>query len=307
MILFCGIPSESPVALAIDAAEDAGIPHVVLHQRQAAHMDLGCTFDGKGVTGSLQIAGARYDLRDFTGIYLRLTDWRTLPEFRPQGTRCPDPQTIAHVEALHAGLLQWTEVAGCRIFNRHSDMASNCSKPYQMQLIAAAGFLTPRTLITNDPEEVRAFANRRRVIYKSISGVRSIVHELTAEACKRLADVVHLPTQFQEYVPGIDIRVHVVGERVFATEVVADAIDYRYSDTGSKFKATELPPEVAARCIKLTRSLRLPLCGLDLRVTPDGEWYCFEANPSPAYSCYEQRTEQPISAAIVQYLAGNAS
>ena len=37
------------------------------------------------------------------------------------------------------------------------------------------------------------------------------------------------PTQFQEYVEGIDLRVHTVGSEIFATEVQSDADDYRYA------------------------------------------------------------------------------
>ena len=62
-------------------------------------------------------------------------------------------------------------------------MASNGSKPYQAQLIQAAGFRVPRTLVTNDPDTVREFAAELRgeVIYKSASGARSIVRKL--ESC----------------------------------------------------------------------------------------------------------------------------
>ena len=65
------------------------------------------------------------------------------------------------------------------MLNRTAAMASNGSKPYQTQLIRAHGFAVPETLITNDPDLVRAFHQQhRRVIYKSISGARSIVHTL---------------------------------------------------------------------------------------------------------------------------------
>jgi len=55
----------------------------------------------------------------------------------------------------------------------------------------------------------------------------------------------------------------------------------------------------------LAASLDLVVAGIDLRRTPDGEWYCFEVNPSPAFSYYESATHQPISAAIAALLAGD--
>jgi hypothetical protein len=38
-------------------------------------------------------------------------------------------------------------------------------------------------------------------------------------------------------------------------------------------------------------------------VTPNGDAYCLEVNPSPAFSYYEDSTGQPIAAALAAYLA----
>jgi len=48
----------------------------------------------------------------------------------------------------------------------------------------------------------------------------------------------------------------------------------------------------------------LAVAGIDLRRTPEDEWYCFEVNPSPAFSFYEEATHQPIAEAIAALLAG---
>lgn len=68
-----------------------------------------------------------------------------------------------------------------------------------------------------------------------------------------------------------------------------------------------LPEEIEQRCFALARVLELPLCGIDLRRADDGTYYCFEANPAPAFSYYQERTEQPIAEAIVSYLATRQS
>jgi D-alanine-D-alanine ligase-like ATP-grasp enzyme len=46
--------------------------------------------------------------------------------------------------------------------------------------------------------------------------------------------------------------------------------------------------------------------GLDLKVTPEGEVFCFEVNPSPGFSYFEQATGQPIARAVARHLAGLA-
>jgi hypothetical protein len=58
------------------------------------------------------------------------------------------------------------------------------------------------------------------LIYKSISSVRSIVSRFAPVHEARLADIAWCPTQFQQYVPGRDYRVHVIGEEPLACEVL---------------------------------------------------------------------------------------
>ena len=109
-------------------------------------------------------------------------------------------------------------------------MCSNSSKPYQTQLIAQQGFDIPETLITNDPVLVRGFFEQhRRVIYKSISGIRSIVQALTPDDLARLEQIRWCPTQFQEFIEGTNTRVHVIGQELFATRIVTEVTDYRYA------------------------------------------------------------------------------
>jgi glutathione synthase/RimK-type ligase-like ATP-grasp enzyme len=191
-------------------------------------------------------------------------------------------------------------------------MGSNFSKPFQAQLIAEHGFAVPETLVTNDPDLVRAFvAEHGRAIFKSISSERSIVSVLDDDDLARLDAIRWCPVQFQAFVEGTDVRVHTVGGEVFATAISSDATDYRYAtrQTGdaATMEACELERELADRCLALAAGLGLDLAGIDLRITPAGEAVCFEVNPSPVYSYYEAHTGQPMAAAIACYLAGGGS
>lgn len=306
MILFCGIPSEEPLALAIEAARRARVPHVVFNQRQSRAATLTLELDRHGLTGTLACGDRTYDLTAFTGVYSRLLDPSQLPEHRTPSSVRADETGARRARVAHDLLVQWMQLAACRVANRPRPMLSNASKPYQAQRIAAAGFLIPPTLITNAPEAVADFGSAHpRVIFKSVSAVRSIVRELTPDLMSRLDRVRNVVTQFQAHIPGDDIRVHVVGDRVFATRVTGRAIDYRYASRDGveiEVRPTELPADIAERSVRLSRSLDLPFCGIDLRETPHGEYYCFEVNPSPAYSYYEHATGQPIACALVEWL-----
>lgn len=193
------------------------------------------------------------------------------------------------------------------VVNRPSAHASNASKPYQAELIRQSGFDVPATLVTTSPDDVRAFiATHGDVIYKSVSGVRSAVTRLAHASDPRLDDVVNAPTQFQEYLPGTDWRVHVVGDDVFPCEILCDADDYRLAPLENvpiALRDASLPADVADRCRALARSLNLVLTGIDLRRRDDGRWYCFEANPAPAFTYYEAETGQPLAVAIAALLA----
>jgi glutathione synthase/RimK-type ligase-like ATP-grasp enzyme len=69
---------------------------------------------------------------------------------------------------------------------------------------------------------------------------------------------------------------------------------------------TEVPAAVGQACLRLARRLDLVLAGIDLKHTPEGEYYCFEVNPSPGFLYYEQHTGQPISAALAELLRNGA-
>lgn len=92
------------------------------------------------------------------------------------------------------------------------------------------------------------------------------------------------PTQFQELVPGTDVRVHVVGPEVFASAIDSNVVDYRYArrTAGGEVEMSpiELRGDVRDACVSMVRSMGLELVGVDLKLAPGGAIVCFEVNPS---------------------------
>jgi hypothetical protein len=305
VILLCGIPSESSQSRLAAALDELGAQWRMVNQRRVRSSSIHLEQDGAHVSGVLEHDGWRVALEDVTGIYLRFMDDRILPELAGE----PDdaPARLAS-RAFHDIVGQWAEIADACVVNRYGAMSSNFSKPFQAQLIAEHGFAVPETLVTNDPDLVRAFvAEHGRAIYKSISSERSIVEVVGEDDLARLDAIRWCPVQFQAFVAGTDVRVHTVGGEVFATAIDSDATDYRYArrQTGdaATMRACDLGPELEARCLALAAGLGLDLAGIDLRMTPEGEAVCFEVNPSPVYSYYESHTGQPMAAAIARHLA----
>jgi len=256
-----------------------------------------------GTSGYIEGPDWRLDLDDLTGVYVRYlgTDGRMpLPDI-------PPASAAAMYFEYDSGLMALLEDLRCPVVNRVAGGVSNNSKAYQALLVRQYGLLTPPTLITNDPEAVRRFYEdcQREVVYKSLSGVRSIVRRLRPEHLERLPLLRHSPAQFQAFIPGDNVRVHTVGDRLFASRVTSEAVDYRYGGREGHdvvMEPTEVTPAVEEACLRIARRLDLVLAGIDLKQTPDGDYYCFEVNPSPGFLYYEQQTRQPISAALADLL-----
>ncbi|MEO7131387.1 MAG: hypothetical protein ABIZ07_08445 [Dermatophilaceae bacterium] len=300
MILFFGYATDPALRLAVDAAERLGESHLLLDQLDLH--DCAVLLDDLnepgGPSGQVRTPGGTVSLAALDAAYARPLS-AVIEE---------DPADSARGAQIAADVITWLDTTHSLVVSRPGDMHSNSSKPYQAQLIGAAGFRVPESLITTDPDEVIAFTERvGAVIFKSISGIRSIVRRLDDGYESRLERIRVLPTQFQALVEGDDIRVHVVGDEVFATRIISDATDYRYArrdGVDADLTPTTLPADVHQRCLDLAASLSLPFVGIDLRETPDGEYVCFEANPMPGYSYFESNTGQPISEALVRLLAG---
>ena len=306
MILLVGIPSESPMRMVASALDDLGHPYLMWNQRRIAQCRLDFEITGGAVDGVVTVEETQASLSDITGVYVRVMDDAQLPELKGLPPGAPERN---YSRAQHEALMLWLDLTTARVANRPAANASNGSKPWQTRLIEAAGLLTPETLVTNDPASVREFRDRHgELIYKSASGIRSVVRPFGTDDEVRLDSIRWCPVQFQRRVPGRDVRLHVVGNEVFATRIVSAAADYRYASREgleTALEAFDLPAELADACRRLSRELDLPFAGIDLRVQEDdGKAWCFEVNPCPGFSYYESNTGQPIGEAVARYLVG---
>jgi glutathione synthase/RimK-type ligase-like ATP-grasp enzyme len=304
VILLWGLPGDSPLRAVREALRRHQHDGVVfLSQHDVLQTDLDLTV-GSSIDGRLRARGRTVKFGSIHAAYLRPYDTRRILDLA--GTDPTDPAWFRAI-ATDDMLLSWADITPALAVNRPKAMAPNGSKPYQAAWIRTHGFRVPATLLTTHPAAVLEFRDQyHRVVYKSISGVRSIVSRLADADLERLDDVMWCPTQFQEFILGTDYRVHVVGGRVFACRVTSNADDYRYgarSGSNPTIEACHLPADVEERCVALSRDMGLTVSGLDLRQTPEGAWYCFEVNPSPGFTYFEDATGQAIADAIADLLA----
>lgn len=289
MILVWGPSDDPPVERVLEELRNRSAEVVHIEDRHLAELRYDVV-QAAAPTGWVELDGREVPLDRIAALYLR------------PGGGVTNPAGVAAARVL----LGVAASASATVVNRPAAGRSNWSKPFQLGLIAAAGFSVPDTLVTTDPVMARAFlAHHGRLVYKSVSGVRSIVSTLAADDAERLDGVVTGPVQLQRWIDGLDVRVHVVANRWFATAVESEAPDYRYAalvGADVAMARCEIPTEVGKRLVTLTRQMGLLVSGADLRKTTDDEWLCFEVNPSPGFTFYEDNTGQPIAAAIADLL-----
>jgi hypothetical protein len=185
----------------------------------------------------------------------------------------------------------------------------NWSKPMQAAYLAA---------IDNDSPAVRPVPSRLTnlpparsdtQIVKSMSTVHSEVVATSHRALRYDNRPLTHPVQVQPRLLGTNIRVHVIGDSVFACTITTDGIDYRYGSEPT-MKPIELPLAVKIWCVEQTRDEGLRLSGIDLLRDGDGTYFCFEINPMPGYEYYERRAfpdTRPISGALARALAADVT
>ena len=185
----------------------------------------------------------------------------------------------------------------------------------QLSLAKSLGFAVPDTRVTNDTSEALDFISEQEADIVTKAPSTALVKQVKDRTRYTLPfaprDVASLealpfaPAMFQAQVPKrFELRVTVVGERVFAAEIHSQAArrtraDWRNYDLSHTPHAVhELPAAVAQRCVALTRALGVCYGALDLVYTPDGEYVFLEINPNGQFGWIEDLTGLPITEAL---------
>lgn len=239
--------------------------------------------------------------------------WRRVRPYTLDPSVAHTDQPFAHSETSQAvgGML---DALPCAWVNpRDSDSAAHC-KPLQWTVAQQVGLRVPRTCVTNKPEDARAFIGEVGVgatVFKAFLASMEAWREtrlVEPQDLDRLEQVKYAPVIFQEYIPGVDLRVTIVGPSIFAAEIDARntsyPVDMRMVVGEAVVQPVTLPPELETALLALQRRLNLVYGAIDLRRTPAGEYVFLEVNPAGQWHFVEQRTGLPISQAVANYLAG---
>lgn len=185
-------------------------------------------------------------------------------------------------------------------------------KVFQLRMAERLGLALPDTLVTTSPEAAREFIKRRggaNTVFKAFSGTPDAWREtrLIGEAELAQLDAVRFaPVIFQAYVPGVDVRVTVIGEHIFAADIDIGAgeypVDFRMNYESIRMRPVTLPDSVQSDVRALMASFGLVYGAIDFRRTPGGQYVFLEINPAGQWLFVEQQTGQPITDAVADAL-----
>lgn len=190
------------------------------------------------------------------------------------------------------------------------------TKAYQLLEAHKLGFSIPKTKIGNNVEDFKCFAGD--VIIKSLDtvllreGNDCLFTYSTVKQPHELCDeeVCDAPLTVQEYVfPKTDIRVTVVGDKVFAVKITSQGSsieeDWRViSRDKVEYTDIALPYEINCFCLRLVKNLGLNFGAIDL-VESNGKYIFIEINPTGEWG-WIVTPERRIDTCIADWLAGES-
>ncbi|OKJ92673.1 hypothetical protein AMK26_34495 [Streptomyces sp. CB03234] len=284
----------APLVLVITSLEDVTADRVIaaLNEREVplvrvdpADIGAGLTFGARIGTGApawggrLRTASREVELGEVAAVYYR----RPTPYSARYGHLTAQQRDFAAAEARHGlgGVLN--HLHGALYVNHPFAVTAADFKPAQLQLATQLGLTVPPTLVTNDIEHARKFAAEHgRIIYKTFRGLpRDEDGHTGAIWAQRvapdtfddsLAVTAHL---FQAEIPKTgDVRVTVVGEKVFAQQIAAPdgALDWRRGNWNALLHAPiRVPAPVEAALHSYLTGFGLVFGCFDFALTGDGD------------------------------------
>ena len=295
-VLVVGLDCDPTTVHFLRYCEDAGAPVDAVNLRELVLDGDWCLDLGEAGTGYLRLGSRTWKTADYSSIYVRLIDltWHQ-----------QSADLRARWYGLVASMAAWLQASPAMVVNRPFAGAHNSAKPLHEHLIAAAGLHVPASLTSCDPARLRRCVAAHAAVNKSLSGVRGDTRRVVVEDMSGYRPAQG-PVHLQRYVPGADVRVHVVGEAVIATRIDSAAVDYRAEGT-PRYSRWRIPPDVERALVSATARFGLIFAGWDLKLDSAGRYWCLEANPQPGYNAYDRHMDGAISAALLELLTRGPS
>jgi MvdC family ATP-grasp ribosomal peptide maturase len=276
---------------------------------------LTCRLDPAGAHATLRRGETSIDAGRVRAVWMRhlfahALDESLDPVFRDECQRESRAALLGFFDALHDA--RWVDPLPL--------IYAAEEKPLQLRLARALGLRIPRTLITNDPAEARAFfhALSGRMVGKLLthlsrsmdgSGRFLYTSAIGEEDLDGLESLRHCPMVFQERIEKArELRVVHVNGRLFTGAIDASRshggeVDWRLCPPEeAPWQHAELPAPAAEAYRALMKRLNLSFGAADFIITPEGEAVFLEVNPTGEWGMLERDLDLPISEAVADTL-----
>lgn len=290
--------------------QQEGANVLLLDPRDLLSHKLLATIDSQGWKSVLHLPdGRHFPLSDLDSIWYR----------RPHPIQV-DPTQPAHIQTLTQGearmgwegLLSSTQAMWIN-YPKHNETADY--KPLQLQVAHDYGLTIPASIITSDPEEVKAFYERHHgdIIYKPIhyGSVKSDAGELVAiytskVNAEHLEEVYRVTTSlylFQEQVhKAFELRINIIGDNITATEIHSPLLDWRRDYSCIHYHLHSLPEDIKQKLLKIVHHLHLHFAAIDVIVTPEGEYVFIELNPNGQFYWLDEKAGTHLCQEMAHFL-----
>jgi hypothetical protein len=281
---------------------------VVATDRLSGSPSLSWSNDGFCPPTVQAISGEQIDVRQLDLIWWRRGN--VTPRL-PAGIADPAHSTLIRNDC-HAGLLGLllNEFRGVWISDPLATHRAQ-NKLVQLRAAEAAGFRTPKTLVSQDPERIRAFCASldNRVIVKTVRGAANVpILTKMLDPCILAADdsLELSPATYQELIEGRrHVRAALFGDAVYAAMIESEALDWRI-DLRVPVTRVELGEEVAARLRLVLNLLGLKMGVVDLKLDESGEPVWLEVNPQGQFLFLEGLCGLELTAGFSDFLQREA-
>ena len=272
-----------------------------------AESRMSASFGPAGMSGLITTATRELRLTDVRSVYWRRpTPYRRAPELDERIGRWVSDQSRYGLGGVLAAL------PGALYVNHPWRIRDAEHKPTQLATATACGLAIPPTLITNDPDAARIFADIGPIVYKPLWATPTQDRDGTAvNVWTQSVDPVDITTAisgaahlFQRQVDKVaDVRVIVIGASVFAVRIDgAPGIDWRRHYPDLSYALIEAPSMLVEAMQAYLSRFKLIFGAFDFALTGKDEWIFLECNPNGQWAWFPDPIPARIAAAIAHRL-----
>ena len=208
-------------------------------------------------------------------------------------------------------VLAQLEATGVTVINPPRAIEAAVDKYLATARLAAAGLRVPRTIVCQTPEAAMAAFETLGgdVVVKPLfgsegRGIARLQDEALAGRAFRMLAQLGGVLYVQEFIPheGYDLRVRVIGERMFAMRRRSET-DWRTNiSRGAIAEPVELTAEMSRVARQVADAIGAPVAGVDLLPTRDGTLYAIEVNAVPGWKALAAALDVDIARIVLDYV-----